>query len=663
MVTISLARTLASRSESELVDLHDRWGGGKPPVRRPDLVQALKERMVEPITVSNLCGGLYGALAPVFRLLSEVDGGLGLDAIRKAARKEGVAERSVRVALSELVSLGLVAEVGVGHNGSTVGHWGVPQELRAVVPTASLPEAVMRSPLSLRGWVHAYFRSKGMAGGEAVRRMYLLLASEQAILARFQDLDEDFRSLLESFASEWGGILPIEEFEQLESPWSLEEVVERLEEASLGSRAHLNLEPSGVRQNGEVLCLFHEVVLALLRSKCGQIQPQADEIASIGVDFVSNFSRFASFVEGDTVRFTVRGTIFKSTGKRIADQLLPNPGREFRRFEILELEYRFALACRFIDRTGRRSFRLTPSGQEFLASSLLEKQRMMLDWLIEDRQLPGDLAHQLRLRRTTLRYIKRLEPEVWHDAMFLPFVVRNHHLAGLTSQEESAQPNAGSFPVRSSADLRSLAWNLFVWVRKYLYLLGIVDMAYDESGRAVAFRLTRMGAELLDMIPGREIEGSGHVVVNPDFEVVLFPDLRSHELIYSLDRFCDREFTDSLYHYRISPASLHRGLSEGVTLDEVLELLTSRSRTPLPQNVTYSLRSWARKDGLIVLEPGHRLSCELKEVLDRILLHPGLTGLGAERIDDQTIQLAEEPDFDQLSAWIRDYGASLTRPA
>ena len=39
---IHLARTLATRSDSELVDLHDLWIGGNPPTRRPQLVMALR---------------------------------------------------------------------------------------------------------------------------------------------------------------------------------------------------------------------------------------------------------------------------------------------------------------------------------------------------------------------------------------------------------------------------------------------------------------------------------------------------------------------------------------------------------------------------------------------------------------------------------------------
>jgi hypothetical protein len=354
----------------------------------------------------------------------------------------------------------------------------------------------------------------------------------------------------------------------------------------------------------------------------------------------------------------VRGTIFKSTGKRIAESLIPNPGKEFRRREILELEYRFALGYRFIDRTGERSFRLTADGQDFLRKPLAAKQRLMLDWLIEDRDLPGDMAHQLRLRRTALRFLKRLEPGVWYDAMFLPFVARNHYLATLAAEIDSAA-EAKSFPVRSSADLRSLAWNLFNWIRKHLYLLGVVDMGYDATGRASAIRLTKMGAELLEIIPGRDLEGAGHVVVNPDFEVVLFPDERSHELVYALDRFCERELSDSLVHYRITPGSLHRGLQQGVGLDEVLELLRDRSRTPLPQNVVYSLESWARSDGMVTLHDDGRLVCDTPEILDRLQLHPELGRIGLEREGRDTLRLLGPVDEGELNGWVRDFGVSL----
>jgi hypothetical protein len=255
--------------------------------------------------------------------------------------------------------------------------------------------------------------------------------------------------------------------------------------------------------------------------------------------------------------------------------------------------------------------------------------------------------------------LKHFQPDQWIDVMALPFLARNVYLSALQKQEGPGADNA-SFPVRSSADLNSLSWNLFTWVRKHLYLMGMVDMGYDEDGRACAVRLTKMGAEFLGMLPATDLSAAGHIVVNPDFEIVLFPGERSHELVYQLDRFADREKSDSLYHYRITPASLHRSLSEGLNLDEILTLLTDLSRTPLPQNVEYSLESWARSDGMVIFCPHEmKLRCESADILDRISRHPELGRIGLERLDRSTLQICGPIELDPLTEWIRDYGVSI----
>ena len=663
MARLSLATALAAASESELIDLHDRWVGGGPPVRRAELVQVLRERMGDPQAVVHLVSGLYGDLAPTFRLLAEHAGrGFSIAELEKLASQQEMADLSLRVALGGLCQTGLVVRHAADGPGGAV-LWGVPEEIAAVLPDRDhLPSPGATSPLTLHGWLLGRMAT-GPMGADAVRKMYRLLSSEDAVMARLDGLDPEVRRAVDVLALRFGGLLPVGDFDALGHDGRLEDLAAVLEKHSLGAVQPLNLETFGLRQNGRVLLLFLETLLPLLR-RHGKVaeEPMPESTASFGVDFISNFSRFASFVEGDTVRFTVRGTIYKSTGKRIAEKLLPNPGREFRRLQMLELEYRFALGNGFIDRTGERSFRLTPEGQDFLKLSLAEKQRVMLDWFIEDRELPGDLSHQLLLRRVVLRYLKRLEPETWYDAMVIPFAARNHLLAALTAGE-MLRPDSRSFPVRAAADLQGLAWDLFVWVRKYLYLLGIVDLAYDDSGRCSALRLTRLGAELLDLMPGRALEASGHVVVNPDFEVVLFPDRRAHDIIHQLDRFAEREMADALVHYRITPGSLRRGLSEGLGLDDILGLLQERSRTPLPQNVAYSLESWARQGGLVTWHGDGRLACEKPELLDRLALHPELKRIGFERVAPEVLQLDGEVEEELLADWVRDYGASLRRAA
>ncbi|KAA3607810.1 MAG: hypothetical protein DWQ01_12035 [Planctomycetota bacterium] len=662
---ISLRRALVQRPQSELVELHDLWVGGKPSPHRKELVEALCQRMADPVTVQSVRTRLDEASHRVLSLLqsSSRPDGCPFEVLKQRALGQGIQAGPVRSALADLWAMGFAMpapEGAAGPNGVPEA-WVLPRELAFALKQTTSSSLSPAELLTLHGYLERQLGgNESDSNSQRARRMYRFLAGDSSICARIDELKETLVQPMHRLITEFGGLLPLSELDKLggEGGRDVATLQKALEDNSLGSLGELDLESFGIRQRGQIIAVFNEVVMAYLRraAKIDPVEPAA--IASIGVDFVSNFSRFASFVGDQNVRFTVRGTIFKSTGKRIADTLIPNPGREFRRRDILDLEYRFALSFRLIDRTGERSFMLTREGQDFLRKPLLDKQRQMLDWLIEDRDLPGDLAHQLRLRRTTLRYLKRLEPGVWYDAMFLPFVARNHYLASLAMEQESLR-DGNTFPVRSSADLQSLAWNLFTWIRKHLYLLGVIDLGYDASGRACAFRLTSMGAELLGVIPGRELEGAGHIVVNPDFEVVLFPEEHSHTLVYQLDRFCQRELTDSLYHYRITPGSLHRALSEGMDLNGIVDLLGRLSRTPLPQNVLFSLESWARSDGLVTYYDDGRLECDTPEILDRLQLHPELGRLGFERLSPGTLRLHGEAPQEDIGGWVRDFGVAF----
>lgn len=656
---INLTRALGRRADSELVELHDHWVGGDPPVKRRDLLQALRRRMADPTVAATIRAGLDEAPGRVLEVLSV--GEAGSRPVAELASQSGLQSRAVRNALDELQRFGLAVSIGRGGGNNGKRAWVIPDEVGEALREGASASGDPRSLLSLSGYLEEHFRRQGKEDGEAARKMYRFLGSENALLARIDGLEDRVRKALQRIVTRQGGIASPRELRSASRGGvEVSELRAAMENASLGTVGDLDLEPFGIRQRGQVIAVFNEAVLAWLRREAKENSVEPATVASVGVDFVSNFSRFTAFVGDQNVRFTVRGTIFKSTGKRMAENLIPNPGREFRRREILDLLYRFALDYRLIDRTGERAFMLTQEGQQFLGLGLEEKQHCILDWLIEDRTLPGDMRHQLPLRRTTLRYLKRLETGVWYDAMFLPFVVRNHYLASL-GFEQGKLRDPGSFPVRSSADLQSLAWNLFTWMRKHLYLLGIVDMGYDKSGRAAAIRLTSMGAELLGMLSGRELGGAGHVVVNPDFEVVLFPDENSHALVYELDRFCERELTDSLYHYRITPQSLHRGIAEGMTLDGILDMLQERSRTPLPQNVTFSLESWARSDGMVTLKVDGRLVCDSPEILDRLEQHPEIERLVIEREDRGTLRLKTPVPEDELEGWVRDFGVAFRR--
>ena len=658
---VSLLRTLKKRGQSDLLSLHDIWVGGEAPRKSKDLLEVLQERMASGPATASVFSRLEGAASPIFETMITLPGKvLHFDEIKKRAHREGISATAVRVALADLVSFGLVANLSIGHDGVTSTVWGVPAEIATAFQAWNQKDLPSRALFQLRGFLENMMAGEGLAGDSAkgkVDRMFGFLTDESAVLARVAELPKPVHAVFTEMVHQHGGILSLRKLSEI-STIPADQICEALEVASLGTSGYLNLEPHGLRQRGRVVTIFQEVMAAWFSSQAarGEVQPTDD--ASIGVDFVSNFDRFANYVDDEAIRFTVRGTIYKSTGKRLAERLIPNPGREFGKLEILEMEYRFALAFRLIDRTGERTFRVTDAGKSFLSSGLHEKQRMMLDCLVEDRDMPGDLRHQIQMRRIALGFLKRMTPNLWYDAMALAYVSRHFYLASL--QEDAQEGEHREFPLRSSADLDSLVWNLFTWIRKHLYLLGFLDLGYEENGRASAIRLTDIGAEFLGMIPIQELASAGHIVVNPDFEIVFFPGKGARALIYEFDRFCEREKSDHLYHYRLTPAALHRALTEGMSLDDVLTTLQKFSRTPIPQNIEFSLESWAQSDGMVTwCTKTGEITCASPEILDRIESHPKMGKLGLKRADSTVLLLQSKGDVEEISGWIRDYGVSV----
>jgi hypothetical protein len=263
------------------------------------------------------------------------------------------------------------------------------------------------------------------------------------------------------------------------------------------------------------------------------------------------------------------------------------------------------------------------------------------------------------LRGLFLRFLKRVEPLVWYDLMYLPFVARNTYLANLEDGRMREylleRSNAGRLPVLE--DPQRLAWNLIRWARERLYLLGLIDLGYDRAGRPVALRLTRSGARLLgaELPAGREAESQA-LVITPDFEVVLFPTGDDGELIHALDRFCVREKQGDLVHFRIMQEGVVRALRSGLGLSDLLRVLEQHARTPVPQNVAFSINDWAVRAGLMRLAADLTLSCEEPECLRRFCQDAGTRRHIGELIDERTVRLKGRITPRRMQALLRELG-------
>jgi hypothetical protein len=669
-----LSDVLAGRRGPELEEMHRFWSGaanGGPPPSEAELRRELAALMCDPDRVEARLSGLGRRLNQMLSLHLEAPGyQRSLEDLAAHKLLAYLSDYDLEAATTALVRHGLLVET-LDRRLETYGG-------RSHAVPAEIGDAILRLRRARRRGVFDLFTLRGFLdrlyddpartrrlSPTRLREMYKLYSGESASVQRLERLEPPLRELVEKAVLQFGGLLPRGLFERMEAGeqgWDGRRWRLALEESLVGTVERLELGRYGIHLCDDVLVVFNEVARAGLKRVAVPGDPDSPHSeASLGVDLASNLSRFIGFILEHSVRFTVRGEIFKTTEKRILQELIPNPGRELSRAAVLAFIYDFARAAGLIESTGERTFALTSAGRAWEPRPLEDKLSTLLEYCVEERRLPGDYYHQLRLRRIFIRLLKRVEPLVWYDLMYLPFLARNTYLASLDqlAVDEYFAARSQAAHYAPMEDLQRLAWNLARWVRQRLYLLGIVDLGYDAAGRPVALRLTKQGARLLGVIDGtpQTIRPSlGSVIVTPDFEVVLFPTGDDGELIHELDRFCVREKAGETMHFKILERSVQRALAEGMYVSRILAILRERSRTPVPQNVVYSIRDWAHRAGLMVLDAAGVVRCEDEATLRRFQQDPGVRPYLRGPIDERRVQLKTRFTPRRTQALLRDLG-------
>lgn len=493
--------------------------------------------------------------------------------------------------------------------------WAVPGELAECVRQfRQRRQRLLQDALTLQGFLDArFFRERhgnGAAGkpngkddakaADHARKIYKLYTMDSAMAQRLQKLPAPVAAIVDVVLHKHGGIAAWDEVlreVELAEPPDLAFVGKSLAEAMLGSTTSLDLARIGIQPLPEAVVVFHEIALHAIKRRGEEHRPTVSEELVCRGDLASNVGRFLRELLQSKVLFTAEGDLFKASAKRIAGTLLPVPGGFLSADALLEAIFRFCLHRRLIDRRGERSLRPTPAGTEFDRSPLAEQTKMLLAHFVEDRTLTGEPYHHTRMRRVLLRLLRRAEPMLWQDVAILPFLARNAYLAQLetapTEEFFAARFQGGGYTPGES--LQQMCWNLLVWVKKRLFPLGLVDIGMHQ-GRVTALRLSRLGAELLDAEPAGKVGGTrSSVIVQPDFEVLVFPGDDVHDVVHVFDRFAHRTKSDHVHQFRIDEASVRAGLADGMTAAQILQELTDRARVPIPQNVLYSLEEWTRK--------------------------------------------------------------------
>ncbi len=650
------ADAVSALDKTDLAELYRFWSG-EPGTAMPASPENLRRQVLdwmgEPDRVIQRVGELGRRLTGILDLaLASPRYECTITELVGARALAYLSKYDLEAAIAVLIRRGLLVS-SLSNDVASVG-------VRSVRVPADVGDAILRKRRELRRGIFDAFTLRGHLdrlyddpsraarfSPARVRELYKMYANEAAAVARIERLPEGLRDLVQKVILEFGGLFPRALFDRMETElphWNGRRWGKILEESLVGTVQRLELTRYGIHHNDETMIVFNEVALAWLRRVAVPGDPdRPHEEASLGVDLVSNISRFLGFILSHDVRFTVRGEIFKTTEKRILQELIPNPGRELERSDVLDFIYKFARHTNLIESTGERTFALTTKGRDWEPQPLESKLRALFDYVTEERHLGGEYYHQVRMRRIFLRWVKRIEVGTWYDIMYLPFLARNHYMCALDEEntiEEFFQARTSTSQHTPMEDLQRMAWNLVAWVRKRLYLLGIVDLGYDRSGHPVAMRLTRVGARLLGLSDSPEDRPPiGSLVVTPDFEVVLFPTGDDSELIHDLDRFCEREKLGHLMHFRIGERTVKRALAEGMSLARMQGTLEANARTPVPQNVVFSIRSWAAQAGLLYLSRDLCVQSDDADLVRRFVHDPGVRPYVREVLGERMVQL------------------------
>jgi hypothetical protein len=672
----ALEDVLGARTEAELEELYRFWGGAaalEPPTDRNARLRQVQSWMQDPALAESRVANMGRRMNRIlFAHLKAAGYQKSFEELAGDGKLSYLSTFDLESCLVVLVRHALLVECEDRRvNGFGGRAFAIPRELGdTILRQRRVRRRGVFDVLTLRGYLDRMYDEparRKRSPPTRVRELYKMYSNETTAVARIERLEGELGGLVEKAILQFGGILPRSLFERMETDiprWNAQRWRKVLEESLVGTVERLELSRYGIHHNEEALLIFNEVALAYLKRVAVPSDPDAPHSgSSLGVDLASNISRFIGFILEHNVRFTVRGEIFKTTEKRMLQELIPNPGRELSRSAVFDFIYDFTRASGLIESTGERTFALSAAGRNWEQKDLEQKLRHLVDFAIDERGLGGDAYHQLRMRRILLRMLKRVEPGVWYDLMYLPFLARNTYLANLDQLCVDEYFGARAHPAHYAPmeDAQRLAWNLSKWVRKRMYLLGLVDLGYDASDRPVALRLTRFGARMVgaseeEGAQHQVVSGIGSLIVTPDFEVVLFPTGDDAELVHELDRFCVREGASETLHFRIVDKSVQRALAEGLYLSRILATLRTHSRTPVPQNVLFSIRDWAHRTGVMTLGSKGLLNCEDEDTLRRFQQDPGVRGHVREAIDSKHVQLKSRYSMRRMLSLLRDQG-------
>ncbi len=659
-----LERLLRERSRSELGEFFAFWDGrGPAPKTSDELIDSLVTRMTEEESVRKRLKFLSKKLVDLLKfLLRDRAFTVTRENVLRSRLFNYMSQYEVEAALNALQKRGFVFQIGDRTNGSD-DHvaFSVPNDLGEVLHAFLWDEECpLKDTFSLR----AYLKHVGASELDHFARVLSepkelsdldvavhQLCQPAEIVHRIRALEPDVQDALAAVVQETGGFAPKSLYDRLRGTkprWDRRRFKRAFEESYLGTVRHLALGEYGINHFDDTLVIFDEVIAVYRRDVGPDPAQNVADVKTCGVDLISDISNFLSFVAHNRVRLTLNGQIYRTVTKKLAEQFILTQKPEFVGFDPFQYVYDFCVTTKLVQRRPDRSLHITVKGRKWETERLGKKLRVLLDFAFDEPLRDGDLFHASRLREQLLALLGTQQVGKFHDGMALPFAARNAYVSRLEVDHvrDAFQNRYQYAPTAVMRDAAGLAQSLFQWLRDRLYLLGLVDLGC-HGDTSIAVRLTPLGARALGRELPADLAAAGRpLMVNPDFEVLLFPEEGdTYDLITRLDRFAERQSSDSVYRYKVTAPSIEKAVAEGNDVAEILRVLSENARGAIPQNVVYSIKEWAGHVRFVSAKRMVVLRGRNREIMDRVLRTLSACGVGAERLSPTAIVVEDHADL------------------
>jgi len=675
---LALRSALQAKTRRELQEFYSFWDGhGRAPDTPDGLIGELSRRMSSEKAVRKRVRFLSKKLLDLLKFFLRSEGyRAGQDLLGRSRSFSYLSPFELKAAVNALCKRGFLFHAPSGNGKPLEDTWLVPCELGDILQTFVWDDdRTIEETVTLEGHLGCVCEPADLGAfvGAAVGRelprpdaaaAVTALREPEAVAARLSALDEKVRATVTTVAERYGGIVSCATLEKNHRELGRvgrKKLQEQLETNLLGTVRQLSLGEYGIHQFDEVVVVFDELVDPIVGSAPPPIASRLETVRSLGVDLISDISAFLSYIDHNPIKLTLSGKVYRTAVRKLEDSFIVEKTAGFTGQWLFQYLFDFCQSQSMIERGDDRSVVLTIKGRAWDRMPLEKKLTRLLRFSTGNWSHVVEPFHGPRLIELYLEALRDLPLDAWVDVNAPAFAARNRYLANLDrfGVRDAFQSRYQFTQQSGMRDPQQLAAALTQWARERLFLFGMLDMG-EIDGKAAAIRLTPLGARALGKDVTREqIEARAPLVVNPDFEVILFPDGDTYDLITELDRFAERTSSDSAYHYRLTSGSIERAVAEGLEASTILRVLSENSRVEVPQNVIYSIRRWSEKVKFVTVEQVCLLRGRNKEVIDRILHDPRLRPHVVERLSATAVLVSRATDRDELASLLEPLGVFL----